>query len=650
MKKYILHIVLTSVLTLIIVLGIVFSLKTEQEDIELDIETLSEDWINPYSSLYYKYCIPLNPYSSDINVINNPYGSYFYRYPIVGNPYGSIFNQYKDDIWAYGSLYSKYDQFKDNGYAYYMNNPYGSTYKKYAGYDYGMNDSYASLFVDYCYFNNPYSSLYMKYKYPTFGDDFDYNADIDIEEDINLDLAPNKTSFKLSESVEFEFGEGEDITANFKIKLDNKEVGKLRYIEPLPTPVSNPVVLPIDQPIYINPDYTKLTASKGTNYVEVEGDLVALQRLISNMHYLPIKFAPNRIVLQIDVNKDGTPEATGYIDIQASPTIALETLIDFKNVNLNSPVVKEVEIFNTKSKDVTKINNIELSQDQNFKIIEKADSCKVGTSLIANKKNSCKIYIEFNPQVKSPSVSNNIKLTFDNAADAKIDLTGVAVFKIGSKSQTRHNSSKSNGSSIPKPTVTPKVINCNKPFNDVECDNKLISYITDLKTKKIAKGNSGGNFLPSTNVTRAEIATFIVNGFGFDGEFTESKFWDVNPSRTHHNNILLLSELGIVGGYSDGSFRPDQIVKREEVAKFIVNALKVKGLNVPENRVLNFTDITADNKFRVYIAYLTTEKVGPEYIMSGTVNANKQKVFNPSDNITREQMAKIISNSVKKIN
>lgn len=644
MKKYILSIVVTSILTLAIVLVIIFSLKTKDENLNLNIETLSEEWINPYSSLHYKYCIPLNPYASDINIINNPYSSYFYKYSIVNNPYGSIFNQYQNYTWSYGSLYSKYNQYKDSGYAYYMNNPYGSTYKKYAGYDYGMNDSYASLFVDYCYYNNPYSSLYMKYKYPTYNEDLIYDVEIDVNGDLKLDLTPNKISYKLSELLEIDFGDNESDIVNLKIKIDNKEIGKLNYVKP---------TTQVQEPVFINPVNGNFT--QGSEFIEVEGNLITLQNFLTNTFYSPIKHAPNRFIVQIDINKDGVPEATGYVDIKASSMIFVDTIVDFKNVKVNTTETKEIEIFNTQQNKVTNIIGIDLNQDQNFRIIEKTDSCKVGTSLMANRANSCKIYIEFNPQVKSSYISNNLKIVFDNAADVKVNLSGVAIAKSGSRSQTRHNPSFSSNtnnskpSATPKPTVTSQATYCNKPFNDVECDNKLITYISDLKTKKIVKGNASGNFLPSTNVTRAELATFIVNGFGFDGEVEISNFRDVNPSRTHHNNILLLNKLGIVSGYSDGSYRPDQIVKREEVTKFIVNALKVKGLNIPEDRAIIFKDVSADNKFRNYIAYLTTEKVGTEYIMSGTVNSINQKIFNPGDNITREQMAKIIANAVKKV-
>lgn len=53
-----------------------------------------------------------------------------------------------------------------------------------------------------------------------------------------------------------------------------------------------------------------------------------------------------------------------------------------------------------------------------------------------------------------------------------------------------------------------------------------------------------------------------------------TKFPDVSADRWSATSILKVDELGIMGGYPDGSFKPGNLVTREEMATIIVRTLK----------------------------------------------------------------------------
>src|SRR3990172_6892657 len=52
-----------------------------------------------------------------------------------------------------------------------------------------------------------------------------------------------------------------------------------------------------------------------------------------------------------------------------------------------------------------------------------------------------------------------------------------------------------------------------------------------------------------------------------------SSFTDVGPSHPYYLQIVALADEGIIGGYGDGTFAPNDLVTRQQFAKMIVKAL-----------------------------------------------------------------------------
>ena len=189
-----------------------------------------------------------------------------------------------------------------------------------------------------------------------------------------------------------------------------------------------------------------------------------------------------------------------------------------------------------------------------------------------------------------------------------------------------------NNSPIPIPT------NCSKPFTDINCDNKFIQNINSLKIKGIINGYRDGTYRPSDYVTRAEMATFIVRAFNYTSTTdipSEHAFKD-NVEGVHQSNIYILYSMGIVNGFSDGTYRPDEYVNREQISKFIFKSLEKENPLIAQ-RTSTFTDIAEDNTFKGYIGYLQQENI---------IEGYSDGRYGPTDPLTREQMAKIIDTSI----
>lgn len=76
---------------------------------------------------------------------------------------------------------------------------------------------------------------------------------------------------------------------------------------------------------------------------------------------------------------------------------------------------------------------------------------------------------------------------------------------------------------------------------------------------------NANTFEPNKAITRADFAEYIVRALGLyrQGEH-QNRFTDVSITGDRTLAILIASENGIVTGYSDGTFRGDNQITREE--------------------------------------------------------------------------------------
>ncbi len=111
---------------------------------------------------------------------------------------------------------------------------------------------------------------------------------------------------------------------------------------------------------------------------------------------------------------------------------------------------------------------------------------------------------------------------------------------------------------------------------------------------------------------------------------TASVLSDVSASYWGNEAISSLSSKGIVSGYPDGSFKPDDSITRAEFATILVKALGLSTSGV----TAKFTDITEDSW-----CYGTVNAAASASLVSG-IDGN---LFAPNGLITREQIAAMVT-------
>ncbi|WP_017726216.1 S-layer homology domain-containing protein [Halalkalibacterium ligniniphilum] len=111
-------------------------------------------------------------------------------------------------------------------------------------------------------------------------------------------------------------------------------------------------------------------------------------------------------------------------------------------------------------------------------------------------------------------------------------------------------------------------------------------------------------------------------------------FTDVRADFYAHDEIVFLSDRGVIRGYPDGSFKPNQTITRAQTASMLVREL---GLDVPDDYELKATDVSANHP-----NYNDLRRVEYHGIMSGNNGE-----MSPGAGLRRSQMAIILAKAFK---
>lgn len=110
-------------------------------------------------------------------------------------------------------------------------------------------------------------------------------------------------------------------------------------------------------------------------------------------------------------------------------------------------------------------------------------------------------------------------------------------------------------------------------FPDVADDADYASAIETLAAMGFFKGDDNGNFNPDATITRAEYAVIVCRLLGIEGSATGKCDFTDAADHWATGYIKMANQYGIVKGYGDGNFGPDDAVKYEEAVKMLVCAL-----------------------------------------------------------------------------
>ena len=115
-------------------------------------------------------------------------------------------------------------------------------------------------------------------------------------------------------------------------------------------------------------------------------------------------------------------------------------------------------------------------------------------------------------------------------------------------------------------------------------------------------------------------------------------FSDIPGDHWAHDEILACLQAGLVDGYPDGRYYPDQPVSRDQMAVFIARAIAGGDQNVPAGPAqAPFVDVPADHWAARYVEFVKQNAIATGYL---------DGCFHPDDLVNRGQMAAFIARSV----
>ncbi|OOB79762.1 MAG: hypothetical protein BEN18_02775 [Epulopiscium sp. Nuni2H_MBin001] len=171
-------------------------------------------------------------------------------------------------------------------------------------------------------------------------------------------------------------------------------------------------------------------------------------------------------------------------------------------------------------------------------------------------------------------------------------------------------------------------------FSDVEA-HWAQSNIEELAQNGVFGGYTDGTFKPNNGITRAELAALLTKLFDLEAPSAEIKFADIAEDAWYSGAIMAVTELGYMNTFFDGNFYPSQLATRQEVAYAIVQAYQLQDIDANINLDTTFTDTASISAWAEdAIAILVSHELLSGY-SDGTLN--------PTGNITRAEIATLLN-------
>lgn len=189
------------------------------------------------------------------------------------------------------------------------------------------------------------------------------------------------------------------------------------------------------------------------------------------------------------------------------------------------------------------------------------------------------------------------------------------------------------------------IIKHQKKFSDVQ-NHWAEEVINLLGSKLIIGGIDAHNFAPQRAITRCEFAALLNRALGLkELPGSSPQFIDITEKDWYCKAVKICAQYGLVGGYPDGSFQPQNNITREEAMAVLVRAMKLAGMDpgLKEGELQKQLSRFRDN-----------EKVSEWAQESVAVNVKygiivgRDELLAPQDKITRAEAAAIIARVLEK--
>ncbi|KXH84064.1 S-layer homology domain-containing protein [Sporosarcina sp. HYO08] len=169
-------------------------------------------------------------------------------------------------------------------------------------------------------------------------------------------------------------------------------------------------------------------------------------------------------------------------------------------------------------------------------------------------------------------------------------------------------------------------------FSDVNSGDRFYEHMNYLFNEGIIQGYGQDRFEPDQHVTRGQAALMIARALGLETRNRETQFTDVSSQNVASGAVHSATVAGIIQGYGDGTFGPEKPVTRGDMAIFLARAFKLT-----KEEALPFTDVPMTSS-----AYASIRKA----IAFGIVEGYSDNTFKPNEYVTRKQFSAFLARAL----
>lgn len=196
-----------------------------------------------------------------------------------------------------------------------------------------------------------------------------------------------------------------------------------------------------------------------------------------------------------------------------------------------------------------------------------------------------------------------------------------------------------NGNSIYAVVQTPK-----KNFADTT-NHWAKKSIDSLTSKMVLNGVSANKFEPNRSVTRAEFAAMLTRALGLlpNEASKEAVFKDIKSSDWFYEDVYAAYASGLINGYPDNTFHPDDSISREEMMVMAIRGFElVNGSQAAKLSLLSsYSDAGKVGEFAKKSIAIAIEH--------NLVNGRTATTLAPKAKLTRGEAATIIYRLIGKL-
>ncbi len=184
-----------------------------------------------------------------------------------------------------------------------------------------------------------------------------------------------------------------------------------------------------------------------------------------------------------------------------------------------------------------------------------------------------------------------------------------------------------------EPTSTPDSTGWVNPFNDVSSSDWYYDAVRYVNQNNLMNGTSANAFSPDLDITRGMFITVIYRLEGEPETAAAYTFTDVDANEYYASAVAWGSTNGVILGYSDEEYAPDQVISREQMAAIMYRYAGLKGIDTTAADA-SYTDAGQITEYAVPgVNYCTA---------AGLMTGMGDGTFAPLDNTTRAEVATVI--------